>query len=183
MIRGVEIKELVTHADERGFFREIIRSSDDIFQEGFGQWSHTMSFQGIAKAWHVHQKQVDWWYVAAGTIKAALYDTRPDSPTYGELQELLMGEGQPPVALKIPPGVAHGYRVLNGPAHVFYITSYEYDGTDIALPHAPYPMKGVGPFTHTHPQDRPPHIFGGNNTLHFGVDSAPYVLLPIIPGK
>jgi predicted acyl esterase len=60
---------------------------------------------------------------------------------------------------------------------------YEYDGTDAALPHAPYQMKGVGPFTHTHPQDRPPEIFGGKNMLHFSAQSAPYVLLPIIPGK
>ena len=89
-----------------------------------------MSFPGVAKAWHVHQKQVDWWYVAVGTIKVALYDTRPDSLTHGETQELLMGDGQPPIVLKIPPGVAHGYRVLNGPAHVFYVVSHEYDGTD-----------------------------------------------------
>jgi dTDP-4-dehydrorhamnose 3,5-epimerase len=136
MIHGVEIKALVTHTDERGFFREVIRSSDEIFPEGFGQWSHTMSFQGVAKAWHVHQKQTDWWYVAAGTVRTALYDTRQDSPTYGELQELLMGEGQDPVVLKIPPGVAHGYRVLSGPAHVFYVTSHEYDGTDEGrIPH------------------------------------------------
>jgi dTDP-4-dehydrorhamnose 3,5-epimerase len=39
MIHGVEIKELTTHTDERGFFRELIRSSDPIFPEGFGQWS------------------------------------------------------------------------------------------------------------------------------------------------
>ena len=58
---------------------------------------------------------------------------------------------------------------------------YEVDGTDAALPHAPYPMKGVGPFTHTNPQDRPAEIFGGKNTLHFGGKFAPYVLLPIIP--
>jgi uncharacterized protein len=58
---------------------------------------------------------------------------------------------------------------------------YEYDGTDAALPHASYPMKGVGPFTHTDPQDRPREIFGGVNTLHFGTGMAPYVLLPIIP--
>jgi dTDP-4-dehydrorhamnose 3,5-epimerase len=130
MIHGVEVKELVTHTDERGLFREIIRKRDDIFPEGFGQWSHTMSYTGVAKAWHVHKKQTDWWYVAVGTIKAALYDTRPDSPTYGELQELFMGEGHPSIVLKIPPGVAHGYRVLSGPAHVFYIVSHEYDGTD-----------------------------------------------------
>jgi len=130
MIHGVEMKELATHTDERGFFREVIRVSDAIFPEGFGQWSHTMSYQGVAKGWHVHQKQVDWWYVAAGTIKAALYDTRPGSPTHGQIQEVLMGEGQPAIVLKIPPGVAHGYRVLNGPAHIFYVVSNEYDGSD-----------------------------------------------------
>jgi predicted acyl esterase len=58
---------------------------------------------------------------------------------------------------------------------------YEFDGTDAAVPYAAYPMKGVGPFTHTHPQDRPPEIFGGTNTLHFGAQQAPYLLLPIIP--
>ncbi|MGD2105210.1 MAG: dTDP-4-dehydrorhamnose 3,5-epimerase family protein [Anaerolineae bacterium] len=136
MIHGVETKELTTHTDERGFFRELIRDSDPIFQEGFGQWSHTMSYQGVVKAWHVHQKQTDWWYVAVGTVKAALYDTRSDSPTHGELQELLLGEGQTLKVVKIPPGVAHGYRVLQGPAHVFYLTSHEYDGTDEGrIPH------------------------------------------------
>jgi len=60
---------------------------------------------------------------------------------------------------------------------------YEYDGTDAALPHAPYPMKGVGPFTHTNPQDRPPEIFGDTNTLHFAEDRMPYLVLPVIPPK
>ena len=51
----------------------------------------------------------------------------------------------------------------------------------IGVANAPYPMKGVGPFTHTNPLDRPPAIFGGKNTLHFGGKFAPYLLLPIIP--
>jgi uncharacterized protein len=58
---------------------------------------------------------------------------------------------------------------------------YEYDGTDAGVAHAPYPMKGVGPFTHTNPTDRPPEIFGGKNTLHFAPGREPYVLLPVIP--
>jgi dTDP-4-dehydrorhamnose 3,5-epimerase len=38
--------------------------------------------------------------------------------------------------VKIPPGVAHGYRVLEGPVHLFYIVSKEYDGTDEGrIPH------------------------------------------------
>ncbi len=31
LIEGVEIKPLATHADSRGFFREIIRDTDPIF--------------------------------------------------------------------------------------------------------------------------------------------------------
>ena len=66
MIEGVIFKDLVTHTDERGFFREIIRVTDGFFSEGFGQWSHSLMYTGVAKAWHIHQKQVDWWYVAGG---------------------------------------------------------------------------------------------------------------------
>jgi hypothetical protein len=57
---------------------------------------------------------------------------------------------------------------------------YEYDGSDAGLPNAPYPMKGVGPFTHTDPHDRPADIFSCKNTLHFASDKMPYLLLPII---
>ncbi|MEA3335330.1 MAG: dTDP-4-dehydrorhamnose 3,5-epimerase family protein [Chloroflexota bacterium] len=129
-LHGVEIKKLTTHPDERGFFREVIRASDDFFGEGFGQWSHTASYQGVVKAWHVHRKQVDWWYVASGRVKVALYDTRDRSPTSGQLQEILLGDGLEPCVLKVPPGVAHGYRVLSPEAHLFYITSRTYDPDD-----------------------------------------------------
>jgi dTDP-4-dehydrorhamnose 3,5-epimerase len=129
-IAGVETKPLTTHTDDRGFFREVVRVSDDIFPEGFGQWSHSRMYHGIAKAWHVHQIQTDWWYVGVGTLKVALYDTRQDSPTYGQLDELLMGEGHQPIVLKIPPGVAHGCKVLSAEAHLFYITSHTYDPQD-----------------------------------------------------
>ncbi|HEX5509000.1 MAG TPA: CocE/NonD family hydrolase [Pseudolabrys sp.] len=58
---------------------------------------------------------------------------------------------------------------------------YEVDGKDIALPNAPYPMKGVGPFLHIDSEDRPPAIFACRNTLHFTTGKEPYLLLPVIP--
>ncbi|MBI4991559.1 dTDP-4-dehydrorhamnose 3,5-epimerase, partial [Candidatus Gottesmanbacteria bacterium] len=36
--------------------------------------------------------QIDWWYVAKGTLKVALYDLRKDSPTYRELNQFILGE-------------------------------------------------------------------------------------------
>jgi len=127
MIEGVEIKDLTTHPDERGFFREIIRATDDFFAEGFGQFSHSLMYPGVAKAWHIHKTQIDWWYVPVGNIKVGLYDNRDSSPTRGETQIVLMGENYGGKALKIPPGVAHGCKVLGDTAHLLYITSKTYD--------------------------------------------------------
>jgi dTDP-4-dehydrorhamnose 3,5-epimerase len=136
MIEGVLLKDLVTHTDERGFFREIIRITDDFFCEGFGQWSHSLMYTGVAKAWHIHKKQVDWWYVAGGVLKVALHDTRPESSSYKETMELFMGENQPARVLRIPPGVAHGCKCISGPANLFYVTSSVYDPADEGrIPH------------------------------------------------
>jgi len=136
MIEGVVMKELVTHADDRGFFRELIRVTDDFFAEGFGQWSHSLMYAGVAKAWHIHERQIDWWYVAAGVVKVALHDMRPGSPTYRRTMELVLGDNQPGRVLKVPPGVAHGCKCLHGPAHLFYVTSIIYDSTDEGrIPH------------------------------------------------
>jgi dTDP-4-dehydrorhamnose 3,5-epimerase len=95
MIDGIMFKELTTYVDERGFFREIIRVSDDLFAEGFGQWSHSLMFDGVIKAWHMHHLQVDWWYVVTGVLRVGLCDLRPKSPTYRQTMDFLMGDLQP----------------------------------------------------------------------------------------
>jgi len=44
-------------------------------------------------------------------------------------------------------------------------------------------LTGCGPFLHDDPRDRPPAVFAGVTSLHFGRDKRPYLLLPIIPEK
>jgi uncharacterized protein len=80
-----------------------------------------------------------------------------------------------PTSIVVPPGYRLALTVRG--------KDYEVDGRDIALPNAPYPMKGVGPFLHIDPDDRPPKIFATRNTLHFAARRQPYVLLPIIPER
>lgn len=136
MIEGVEMKELVSHEDERGFFREILRDTDGIAREGWAQASHSLMHPGVAKAWHVHPTQIDWWYVPAGDLKVGLYDLREGSPTRGQLEELFLGEHYPARLLKIPAGVAHGCRAIGGTTHLIYFTSRTYDpGEEGRLPH------------------------------------------------
>ena len=135
-IQGVVIKDLVTHPDQRGFFREIIRVTDDFFNPGFGQWSHSLMVAGVLKAWHIHQVQTDYWYVATGVLRVGLWDCRVGSPTHGQTMDFRMGEGQPGRLAKIPPGVAHGCKALVAPANLIYMTTHIYNPADEGrIPH------------------------------------------------
>lgn len=137
LIDGVLTKKLVRHYDERGFFEELIRVTDDFFKEGFGQLSHSLMYPKVIKAWHIHKTQIDWWFVASGTLKVALFDLRKNSVTFRQLTEMILGQNGENVILKIPAGVAHGCKVLGEKTvELFYITSKIYDPKEEGrLPH------------------------------------------------
>ena len=71
-----------------------------------------------------------------GALKLALHDLRPGSPTYQQTQEILLGPDYGHKVVKIPPGVAHGCKVLGGVTHLFYVTSNIYNPADEGrIPH------------------------------------------------
>jgi dTDP-4-dehydrorhamnose 3,5-epimerase len=130
MIEGVIIKELVTHSDERGFFREVFRFLEEFEKISVGQLSHSLSKEGVVKAWHGHKEQSQWNYVVSGKIKVALYDNRSESSTYRETMEFIVGDNEKFRAYFFPPVVLHGYKCLKGPMHIIYVTSGVYDLSD-----------------------------------------------------
>lgn len=134
-IEGVVVTPLKTFADDRGYFREIARLEASPLKN-CAQISATMSYPGVIKAFHYHNKQDDLWYAASGNILAVLYDRRKDSPTYQQTQTVPLGD-HAPVALFIPHGVVHGYKVLgNDSVIVLYATNQVYDANDeLRLPH------------------------------------------------
>ncbi|HET9579337.1 MAG TPA: CocE/NonD family hydrolase [Usitatibacter sp.] len=44
-------------------------------------------------------------------------------------------------------------------------------------------LLGCGPFLHDDPRDRPPEVFAGRTTLHFGAGRDAYLLVPVIPER
>jgi dTDP-4-dehydrorhamnose 3,5-epimerase len=127
MIEGVKTKNLQKFCDDRGFFAEIVRDDEPELLEKFGQASWSMSFPGVIKAFHYHEKQDDLWFFPSGNAQVVLYDLRNDSPTKNETNVFYMGENNPMILL-IPKGVAHGYRVLGDkPATIIYFTTESYD--------------------------------------------------------
>ncbi|MBD3182836.1 dTDP-4-dehydrorhamnose 3,5-epimerase [Candidatus Poribacteria bacterium] len=108
MIQGVQIKKLKVIPDERGWLMEMLRSDDQVFQK-FGQVYMSAVYPGVVKAWHCHEKQTDYFTVVKGMAKIVLYDSRKDSPTYGQVKEFFMGEKNP-ILITIPPMVLHGMK-------------------------------------------------------------------------
>ena len=128
-IEGVVVKENVQHADNRGHLSEVFTSElvgDDIRQANF-----TVAHPGVIKAFHWHRIQTDVWFCTGGTIEVALYDRREGSPTYGEKMSIVIGDMGANATIVIPPGVAHGYRVLgNKSASLFYMVTSKYNRAD-----------------------------------------------------
>lgn len=110
MIEGVKTKKLKVVPDERGRLMEILRRDDELFHQ-FGQVYITSAYPGVVKAWHYHRVQWDNLAVISGTAKLALYDSREDSPTHGEVNEFFCGDLNP-LLIQIPPLVLHGFKAV-----------------------------------------------------------------------
>ncbi len=67
----------------------------------------------MVKGWHYHKIQTDRFICLQGMAKVVLYDSRPESPTYGRINEFFMGEKNP-LLLVIPPMVMHGFKGIAG---------------------------------------------------------------------
>lgn len=128
-ISGVVVKKLVKHPDNRGYFMEILRNDDNLLSK-FGQTAMSLTYPGIIKAFHWHEKQDDFFFVASGEAMVVLYDRRKGSLTYGTTQVIFAGENEPKLIF-IPKEIAHGYKVLgNKPVLMFYHMTESYDASN-----------------------------------------------------
>jgi dTDP-4-dehydrorhamnose 3,5-epimerase len=107
-MEGVEIKKLNLVKDSRGSVMEILRCDDSIFEK-FGQVYITTCKPGIAKAWHCHEKQSEYFTCVKGVLKIVLYDSRKDSKTYRQVKEFRISLDNP-ILVRIPPYVYHGFE-------------------------------------------------------------------------
>ena len=110
MIDGVIITPLKQIVDERGKVMHMLRADSPVFKE-FGEIYFSCVNPGAVKAWHLHKKMTLNYAVPFGKIKCALYDDRKDSPTRGELQELLLSP-EHYCLVTIPPGIWNGVKGL-----------------------------------------------------------------------
>ena len=133
LIADVQIKPFSVWPDDRGYFLEVARLQQGLvaeFPTASTQVSAAFNYPGIIKAFHYHKLQTDYWVPAAGLLQVALVDLRLNSKSYGVKNTLYVGALRPWQIL-IPPGVAHGYKVIGEqPSTLVYITNRTYDPSD-----------------------------------------------------
>lgn len=133
LLEGVRADAIALWPDDRGHFLEVLRFGCGLarhFPTASTQVSAAVTYSGVVKAFHYHLRQYDCWTVVKGMLQVALIDLRRDSPTFGLRNTLYVGEMRPWQVL-IPPGVAHGYKVISSePAVLVYVTSRFYDPSD-----------------------------------------------------
>ena len=113
-IDGVQIVELKRFNDDGGSITELGRLAAGMHAQlpGFEvkQFNYSEMEPGAVKAFHMHFRQTDVWYVPpCDKLLLVLHDCRTGSPTEGKTMRFVLGDGKDRL-VRIPPGVAHGAR-------------------------------------------------------------------------
>ncbi|MGA2348124.1 MAG: dTDP-4-dehydrorhamnose 3,5-epimerase family protein [Candidatus Sulfotelmatobacter sp.] len=133
LIAGVRVQPFSVFPDDRGYFLEVQRIGHGLaggFPPDRSQVSAAMNYRGTIKAFHFHLNQTDCWTPVSGLFQVVLADLRLGSATFGARNTMYLGPMRPWQVL-IPPGVAHGYKVIgNQDALLVYMTDQFYNPKD-----------------------------------------------------
>ncbi len=143
MIHGVSSHPLRRIPDERGVVLHMLRRDDPWF-EGFGEIYFSTVYPGVVKGWHLHKRMTLNYAVVSGTIKLVLFDDRAESPTKGELNELLIGDNNYSL-VSIPPYVWNGFKGVGVTPSILANCATE--------PHDPDEIQRLDPFDNHIPYD------------------------------
>lgn len=132
-IHGVKIIQPKVFGDARGFFLETFEKKR--YQEmldidlDFVQDNHSRSSYGVLRGLHFQKvnPQGKLVRVVRGEVFDVVVDIRPDSPTFGTWEGVILSE-ENKTQFWIPPGLAHGFVVLSDTA------DFEYKCTDYYNP-------------------------------------------------
>ena len=136
MIEGVDVIHLKQIVDERGKIMHMLKSVDQHFEK-FGEIYFSCAWPGTIKAWHIHKSMTLNNAVISGRAKLVLYDSRKDSKTFGEVNELFIGDDNY-CLVKIPPGITNGYKAFGDKMVILANCATE--------PHDPDEISYIDPF-------------------------------------
>lgn len=150
LIEGVRVKEVRNVPKEAGQLTEIYRRDWDLDNLPVEQVFQGLLLPGAISGWHAHEYTTDRLFCNDGVLKIVLYDTRPESPTCGQINEFRFGSARPAMVV-VPPKVWHAVKNI-GQEQALLLNivdrAYCYENPDHwRLPHdtesIPYSLTGV----------------------------------------
>lgn len=106
---GMNVKELVTHIDDRGQVFEMYDLRWNFHPDPLVFAYQFTVRPGVIKGWGIHKKHEDRYCLLYGEMEAIFYDDRPDSPTYHQVSKLTVSHYERKL-FNIPAGVWHAIR-------------------------------------------------------------------------
>jgi dTDP-4-dehydrorhamnose 3,5-epimerase len=149
VIDGVAIVDLKRFSDDGGSLTELVRLVDGAPESLAGFTVRQMNYSemeaGVIKAFHLHARQTDVWYVPpSDRMLVVLLDVRETSTTKNARMRLVLGAGASRL-LRIPPGVAHGVRnVGSATGHIVYFTDLHFSADPSACDEGRLPWDYAG---------------------------------------
>ena len=133
-IADLLIIEPKVFGDERGFFYETYqdaRYKAAGITADFVQDNRSRSTQNVLRGLHFQKTKPQGKLVTVtqGRVFDVAVDLRPDSPTFGQHESVLL-TGENKIQFYIPPGFAHGFCVLSETADFQYKCTDYYDPAD-----------------------------------------------------
>jgi dTDP-4-dehydrorhamnose 3,5-epimerase len=109
LIEGVVIQSSITHIDDRGTLCEIMSPHRPPHPAPLVYVYQFTIRPGKIKGWHIHHLHDDRIFISQGQVRVVLYDNRPESSTYGCINEIFRTEHDRTLMV-IPAFVFHAHE-------------------------------------------------------------------------
>mgnify|MGYP001368710421 CR=1 FL=1 len=107
MLEGVILTKLKEIKDDRGSVFHMLRSDAKVFKS-FGEIYFSTIFPKAIKAWHMHKEMILNYACIEGEIKLVLFDTRENSKTKNQTQEIVLSRKNY-FLVTVPPLIWNGF--------------------------------------------------------------------------
>ena len=111
-IDRVAVLPLKQIEDERGAVLHMLRSDSPLFSR-FGEIYFSIVNPGVVKAWKRHSAMTQHFAVPVGCIQLVLFDGRADSPSKGQIEEIILGRADRYYLICIPPMIWYGFKGIS----------------------------------------------------------------------
>jgi dTDP-4-dehydrorhamnose 3,5-epimerase len=110
-ISDIKCHNLKKISDHRGMVMHMLRSDAKHFSK-FGEIYFSQIKKDAIKAWKIHSYMTQNIAVPIGEIKLVCYDNRFDSPSFGVVDEIYVGE-ENFILVTLPPNIWYGFQCIS----------------------------------------------------------------------